>query len=210
MKGIARPFPDRGYYMGNPLETGGTSIQGSVAPAIRFLYEKGYFNNKTVLDYGAGKYGRNAEFLREQGLTVYAYDPYNGSSCDGYEIGCVSNSLPKEKFDIGFTSFVLNVVPIEIEKDIIADVEKVCKEVFHTTRNKDIFESIKNAVIRKNKLIMSYIENEYKYPVEDDTAILDLCYFGVQTASGFQRIPETEKLGYKLIKNTSGYKIYQK
>jgi hypothetical protein len=52
------------FYAGKPLETGGTSIAGGAAPPIKFLFAKGYIKpGMKVLDFGAGKYARNADFL---------------------------------------------------------------------------------------------------------------------------------------------------
>ena len=36
------------------------------------------------MDFGAGKFGRNADFLRANGIKCYAYDPYNGTNVDGW------------------------------------------------------------------------------------------------------------------------------
>lgn len=199
------------FYDGPPLESGGTSIKGKgAAPGIKDLYKMGMFlEGQKVLDYGAGKYARNADYLRDLGFTVYAYDPFNGSSVDGYEYGKVSNKLPNEKFDVAFTSFVLNVVPLYIEKDIVKECESMADKCLHITRNKDIFDKVQNALERVDKVILKYFRDVYKgndpLNVQEQ---YDLCCFGVQTSRGFQRIPTTETLGYNLIKDTSGYKVY--
>tara|TARA_R110000823_G_scaffold230090_4_gene357006 strand:+ start:921 stop:1553 length:633 start_codon:yes stop_codon:yes gene_type:complete len=200
---------ERSYYTGAPLETGGTSIQGNVSPAIAWISNSKLSPGKKVLDYGAGKYGRNAKYLRLMEWEVYAYDPFNGTDTDGWT--GVSNKLPKGKFDIGFTSFVLNVVPEHIETKLIQDVSKRVKEaVFHITRNMDIFDTVKKALHREDPLVTKFFLEEFD-PTGDlsDANILEFCYFGVQTSRGFQRIPELETKGFSLIKNTSGYKIYQ-
>ena len=204
----------RTYYTGQPLETGGTSIPGKAAPAIQKLYKQGMFDGDvTVLDYGAGKYGRNANFLRENGVNVYAYDPFNGTNVDGWT--GVSNKLPKKKFDIGFTSYVLNVVPVNVEEQIIADISHKVKHQVHITRNKDITVSIKKALARGDSTVTSFFEKEFGQsnvdPKEIDDETLEMfVHFGVQTSKGFQRIPELEDKGFKLVQNTSGYKVYRK
>ncbi len=212
---IMRQIQERRYYTGKPLETGGTSIAGNEAPGVRFLFQKGYFDSSyTILDYGAGKFARNADYLREKGMKVYAYDPFNGKpGADGWEIGKVSLNLPNIKFDIAFTSFVLNVVPFHIEEDILKDVRKYSGNEYHITRNKDIFVTIKSALLRKDPIVYNFYINEYggSPDIENitDEEIMDFCYFGVQTSRGFQRIPLLEEeRGYKLIKNTSAFKVY--
>jgi len=205
----------RGYYTGKPLERGGTSIQGKASPAVRWLFGKGYIKpTDKVLDYGAGKYGRNGLYLREQGCDVFCYDPFNGSGKDGWN--GVAATLPKERFDIAFTSFVLNVVPFKVERDIVREVSSVSKKSFHITRNIDIFDSVKKALIRKDKLVGAFFKNNFATDFEkdfyengtlDDEIIMEFCLYGVQTSRGFQRIPCLNDM--KLLKSTSGFKIYE-
>jgi len=212
-------FEARRVYKGKPLETGGTSIQGKAAPALRDLYKKGVFKEgDVILDYGAGKYGRNANFLREEGFKVYAYDPFNGKAVDGYE--GVSNKLPKgTKFDVAFTSFVLNVVPDKIENTIIKEIKRFSKKQFHITRNMDIFDSVKKALGRKDKLVSNFFLDEFANSQEEgayntdkltDKMILAFCEFGVQTSKGFQRIPFLDDKGFKQIRKTASYKVFEK
>ena len=208
---------ERRRYTGEPLETGGTSIQGNAAPALAALYKGGAFEGaRKVLDYGAGKYGRNANFLREQGIRVYAYDPFNGTNVDGWE--GVSNKLPRGKFDVGFTSFVTNVVPEYIEKQILDAVAKSARTQYHITRNMDIFAMVKKALARRDPLVTQFFLTEFAKPKEkkaleagtlDDATIMEFCEFGVQTRQGFQRIPTSEDLGLNLLRKTSGFKVYQ-
>ena len=196
-------------YDGEPLEIGKTSIYNKkVASGIEFLFNNGLLLGK-ILDYGAGRYGRNAEYLRGKGLTVYAYDPYNGTDCNGYEKDCVSNKLPEDHFDIGFTSYVLNVVPEYVKEDIINNVKSFCNKSYHIARNMDVFDSAKNSLKKKNKLLLNFIKNVYNQEVTTDDDIMNLCIFGYQTKNGFQRITKTEGFGFKIIKNTNGYKIYE-
>ena len=208
----------RRRYAGVPLEKGGTSIGGGAAPGIKILDRQGAFAGaKTILDYGAGKYGRNANYLREQGYKVYSYDPFNGKpKVDGWKE--VSQVLPRNKFDVGFTSFVLNVVPEYIEQKIISDVGGKTKKSYHITRNNDIFVMAKNALIRGEPTVTNFFINEFATPAEikalqkgtlTDKQIMDFCEFGVQTNRGFQRIPTSEKLGLNLIKTTANFKIYE-
>lgn len=207
------------YYTGQPLETGGTSTNfNAPAPAIKDLIKKSIIKpNHTVLDYGAGKYGRNANFLRNQNIKTYAYDPFNGYSDDGWNE--VAKSLPKQQFDVGFSSFVLNVVPKHIEDNIVADLESRAKTVVHIVRNSDVFNSVKKALLKKDKTVWSFFEKEF-VPVCDcyendeitDELVRKFTQFGVQTSRGFQRIPNLEDSGYTLAKGSlsSPYKVYIK
>ena len=205
-------------YTGDPLEKGGTSIKGQgAAPVIKNLANKGIFADKIILDYGAGKYGRNAEAIRETGARVFAYDPFHGSGGDGWS--SVAASLPNEKFDMAFTSYVLNVVPEKTEDQIIKEVESKSNKVFHITRNLDIFNSVKRALERKDRIVgeffLKHFANEqereaFEEGTLNDETILEFCKHGVQTSCGFQRIPELENKGYNLKQNTVGYKLYTK
>ena len=206
----------KGFYTGEPLETGGTSIQGDAAPALRIIASD-FKDGDKILDYGAGKYGRNAKYLRGNGYKVYAYDPYNGSDVDGWE--GVSKTVPSfERFDVVFTCFVLNVVSDKIEDSILNDTKKLGKQEFHITRNQDIFESVKKALSRKDKVVYNFFTKNFadKEDIEafesgnlSDDVIMAFCTYGVQTSRGFQRIPFLEDKGYTLMKKTSGFKIYR-
>lgn len=207
------------YYAKAPLETGGTSTNFSApAPAIKQLVSKGVIQpDHKVLDYGAGKYGRNANFLREQGIKTFAYDPFNGSGEEGWN--GVSTTLSGGGFDVAFTSYVLNVVPQHIEAQILQEISNKANRVVHIVRNRDVFDSVKKALLRKEKTVWNFFETEYlpnsKIAYNDeitDELVADLCRFGVQTSRGFQRICQLENYGYTLIKGsaTSPYKVYQK
>lgn len=204
------------YYTGVPLESGGTSIPGSAAPAVKWLVDSGLVEG-TVLDYGAGKYARNADFLRDRGFKTYAFDPFNFNGKEGWEQGAVSSILPKKKFDVAFSCFVLNVVPKKLEAEIIATTEGLAKKTIHITRNRDIFDMVKRALHKQDRTVWPFfVEHFWKGKDEPtitdltDDLIEDFCKHGVQTIKGFQRIPVLEQYGYELVRNTSGFKIYIK
>lgn len=196
-------------YKGEPLEEGGTSISGGVAPPVRQLFMSNDLNSDMkVLDYGAGKTGRNAKWLRDRGVKVYAYDPYNGTDDDGWN--AVSNKLPEDQFDVALSSYVLNVVPENIEDDIIENMNRYASKCYHITRNEDIFSSVKKALERKDKTVTSFYEDEFGGGPTSDANIMDFCLHGTKTSKGFQRIPRLEHKGFNLSKSTTGYKIYHK
>lgn len=210
---------EKRVYRGEPKEFGGTSIRSTgAAPSVKWLFESGIITKgMKVLDYGAGKYGRNAEYLKEQGCIVYAYDPYNGGSDDGWT--AVSSSLPESKdFDVVFSSYVLNVVPDNIEDQIIQEVENYSKNVIHITRNMDIYDTVKAALLRGNNEIYNFFISNYADEVlkEKITSksltkqdIIDFCVHGTVTSKGFQRIPQLEDKGYTPIKVDHKFKIYK-
>ncbi len=213
----------RRRYDGPPLEAGGTSIQGGAAPGLRWLENQGVFSGaKKILDYGAGKYGRNAEYLRSKGFKVYSYDPFNGKpGADGWSE--VSTKLPRAKFDVGFTSFVLNVVPEYIEQEIVGNVGKLSRDSYHLVRN-DIFPGIKKALMNKHPLVGQFFLDQFATPREaklyeagqlTDKIIFEFCQHGTPTTRGFQRNPTAEDYGLTVVYSkgrgiTGGdYKIYK-
>jgi hypothetical protein len=200
---------DLKVYQGEPLEEGGTSISAGVAPAVRHLFlQNDITDGMKVLDYGAGKTGRNAKWLRDRGVKVYTYDPYHGTDCDGWE--GVSNKLPDDTFDVGLSCFVLNVVPDNVEDEILKNMHGLAKRNIHVTRNKDIFTSFKKALERKDPTVTEFFEKEFGGGDLSDDNIMDFAMHGSKTSRGFQRIPKLENKGYNIDKSTEGYKIYSK
>lgn len=209
----------RRRYTGDPPETGGTSTKfDSPAPGLVYIEKSGALDQaKSILDYGAGRYSRNTNYLRQQGFRVYAYDPFSGEpGADGWTE--TTTKLPRSKFDIAFTAFVLNVVPEYVEKQIISGTRKSGRLSYHITRNMDIFGLVKRALLRGDPLITNWFMKEFATPAErkllqsgklTDHKILEFCQFGVRTSRGFQRIPTSEDLGLKLLKETMGWKLYQ-
>lgn len=196
-------------YRGEPLEEGGTSITSGVAPAVRHLFlQNDITDGMKVLDYGAGKTGRNAKWLRDRGAKVYCYDPHHGSDVDGWE--GVSNQLPNDEFDVAFSCFVLNVVPDNIEDDILKKMDGLAKRNIHITRNKDIRKSFKDALDRGDKHVTDFYNTEFGGGDMSETNLDDFAHHGSKTSKGFQRIPKLEHKGYSLDKSTDGFKIYSK
>jgi hypothetical protein len=199
-------------FIGDPLELGGTAISyAGVTPAVRYLFNDGYIaGGDDVLDYGAGN-GRNAHWLRNQNVNVYSYDPYNGTDCDGWE--GVSNIHPSSGFiyNVVLTSYVLNVVPENIEDEILALIEPLAISQLHITRNDDIFISLSNALERGDRAVTNFFVEKFggddEYNIEQ---IRKFAIFGSKTSRGFQRIPSLEDKGFKLIQKAYGHKIYYK
>jgi hypothetical protein len=104
------------------------------APAIRRLACRHLNPGDRILLYGAG-HGRNADWLRQDGYRVYAYDPYNGDDSNGWY--GVSDKLPSVRFTAIITCYVLNVVNPETEAFIRRDcLRRLTSDgrIFHIVR----------------------------------------------------------------------------
>jgi hypothetical protein len=132
-------------------------------------------------------------------------------------MGEVAGSLPSGKFDVAFSAYVLNVVPEHIERQILNQVSGKASKQYHATRNLDIFDTVKKALLRGDPLVSSFFLKEFASPEEaqalengtlSDETILEFCHYGVQISRGFQRIPVLEEKGYSLIKRNRGWKLY--
>jgi hypothetical protein len=189
-----------------------TSIKNNnPAKSLKWLYNSGAFKGK-IIDYGCGQVARNAEFLRSMGLKVYSYDLYWGESgVDGW-VG-ISKDLPNYMFDVGFTSFVLNVVNIIEEDNILQWMNSHCRKQYHITRNEDIIDMITKALERGDKTVVDFFKNRYGGDMSKKLTKADIenfAFFGTKTNKGFQRIPELQFKGYELIKLGIQDKIYEK
>ena len=210
-------------YKGPAIPSENTSRQGGASPAIKSLMGSAIQPGMRVLDYGAGKYARNADFLREQGVEVYAYDlPGNAGDGDGWGKGSVSSNLPPKspKFDVAFTAFVLNVVRCSDEKKIIQACRGLAKKTYHVTRNEELYQSVRDAVRDKRDPVWAFFKDVFAtkfHPAQDeikrgyitDDTIRQLCLFGVQTSRGFQRWPNSELNGLKKIRENQSFTVYE-
>jgi len=220
-------------FEGPPPEQGATSIKGdAVKPLldqVEGLIRSGVLTpgESTIVDYGAGKYSRNADALRKLGFAVYAYDLFNATGGSGWEMGSVTDVLPSEQFDLAFTSYVLNVVPDSTEDEILATTESLAPLVLHITRNKDVSTMLAGALQRyidgktdKNAtLVGNFFVDEFatstqleefeQHGVYEDT-VRELAEYGVPTSKGFQRIPILEDKGYAKVRDSSNFKAYTK
>ncbi|AUR85826.1 S-adenosyl-L-methionine-dependent methyltransferase [Vibrio phage 1.081.O._10N.286.52.C2] len=185
-----------------------TSINSKVNAGFLSAVASHFKPGSTVIDYGAGKYGRVAQALREQGFRVFAYDPYNGKAgADGWTD--VSKTLPNGiKFDHGFSSFVLNVVDYDVQAHIVKELESyVTGTKIHIVRGSDIVDTLVKVVTGKSKnpYVMGYVELHYpdllQKIVNGHGTKADakwLAQHGVATKlDSFQRWPDLSEMGYK-------------
>lgn len=216
MKGLVSGVYDGPQVPGNSKDTA-MSIT-TPAPGVRYLHKKlKVFDGGDImiLDYGAGN-GRNANYLRELGFTVYAYDRSHSSGKDGWE--GVSTTLPSEKFDVAFTSFVLNVVPFSTEKEIIKDLKGYAPESYHIVRNNDVRDQLKKSIAKGNKLIKDFYAEHLGAEIANSIFSMDLTKedydilsrYGYRTSKGLQRIPYSdEDFGLRKVRSESGFKIFK-
>ena len=208
----------RRRYRGIALETGGTSINAKVAPGVKWLKGKGYFKGaETILDFGAGKYDRNATWLRKKGFRVYSYDPYNGAGySDGWEN--VTMKLPTGHFDVAFSSYVLNVVPEHVEQNIVEKMARRADQSYHIVRE-DIFKVAKKALTGHCNTACQFFLDEFATEEEKemyhagkltDEIILRFCEHGFETRDGFQRKCTSEDYGLDVTYySRNRFKIYE-
>jgi len=201
-------------YAGPPLENGKTSIFGNHSPGIDYFINNGIFTKESkILDYGAGKYGRNTKYLKTKGFNATPVDKfnYNNQFCVLPE-----TFINRKYFDVSFTSYVLNVVPEYIEDEILNKMESLSGKQYHITRGNDLIKSLdvsqhtKNFTYRwilKNVSDLDYEMSMFKKGKASRKCLLKLARFGFATTRGFQRLVTLEDKGFKLI-SFNNYKIY--
>jgi hypothetical protein len=203
------------HYTGRALERGGTAtvFGNKSSPAVRQLIGRKHISpGMSILDYGAGPTGRNAEWLRERGFDVYAYDPYHGSDdANGWK-GVSNKMVPVlgngTHFDVFLTCFVINVIPYREQHKISAFARRIADKEIHITRNNDLIKSITNAYDRKDKYVYNFYLNEYPGTIFHRNDMYDFCVHGTRTSRGFQRLPLMEDDGYTLAKKEYGFRLY--
>lgn len=215
-------------YQGKPIERGGTSIRGrGAAPAVRWLVEKGLIKpGMKVLDYGAGKYARNADYLRKLGCKVYAYDPFNyNTTGSGYAMGAVTKRKPSGKFDVAFTCFVLNVIPDKKAKTVIRETRNFGDVQFHIVRDQKGLMKVAGKALRfetNNEHIRAWYYKHYRAifdPPEDceeagadEAVVRDFCRFGFQTDKDkWQRLVTEKSMrghGFKQLCRNESHALY--
>ena len=157
----------------------------SPSPAIKWLNKHVFSitNPETIMDFRAGRYCRNAEYLRSCGFKVYAYDPNHGSmEADPYN-GETPFKLPYcRNPDVVFTCFVLNTIESKEDfDDILTTCEyKSVMRTYHITRNKDLLKLGTEEEVRE----------------------------GVRTSKGFQRLIDLEPHGFEILHETRDYIIW--
>jgi hypothetical protein len=214
----------RCVYTGPAPSSKETSITANVSKFVQSVLQSYIEPGMRILDWGAGKVARVADLLRAQGHDVYAYDPYNGNGVDGRSIGAVSTFRPEDKFDVAFTSFVLNVVKEDVENQILAEIQLYADRVFHICRGRELAAQVERALIREDPLVVGFFKDFYGRCDPDALArfevggvgwlteadFLNFAAHGFITPKGFQRLPMLKGKGYPLVRETTNYKVYAK
>jgi len=201
------------------IETGGTAMHTKhSSPALKYLWKKGYISpSMTAIDFGAG-HGRNADWMRANGIPTYAYDPYTGTDCDGWT--GVSNKFPTRTADVLITIFVLNVLTRADELEVLEQVKQLAPVQFHIVRNRDL-EYMFSTALENHKQPYWSEYNELRfakfgshvYSGYGDVIPYDggaqMLYNGFKTNRGFQRLVDLEEHdGFMCIRETHGYKVF--
>jgi len=189
------------YYNGPEINSSKTArkFKNPVREVVELFKNGTVRPGDTVLDYGAG-YGRNAEYLRERGLTVYAYDPSADESVDGWT--SVSGKKPQQKFDVVLSTYVLNVVKKSIQDEILMEVENYGSVIIHIVRNDivDVVETLESGAMFQTFLKIWGCEKR------DNLSVAE---FGIPTRDGFQRlVKDVDMDGYTLLSRRRDNKVY--
>lgn len=174
----------------------------SPSPGVQWLWNHFYIDEgMECLDYGAG-HGRNAAWLRDRGVTVYAYDPNHGSDERGWS--GVSDTLPDSQFDFAFTSYVLNVLPKEVEGEVISDVRAYAPTQAHIVRGDELLDEVSKMFVNRNSHVqrswMEFKGDMIRFELED------FCRFGVHTGPGrYQRL---SRPNLSLVYSIKAWKVY--
>lgn len=200
------PPPDTTDKMKNP----GSAINVTVVPYIETLLTRAT-GPVYVFDFGAGQYARHANHLRAlfgDQVRVYAYDKYKANGKDPWRDGGVSNELPAgQRFDLVFSTYVLNVMTDEQEDRELAKAESLGGWQVHVVRD-DLRSEIRRWLRDgKHPQVVDWFLNEFATPEEQqefyDTegyiskeTLTEFVCFGYPTANGFQRQPNLEPKGY--------------
>lgn len=96
---------------------------GTIRAVVPLFIEKNIDNDKTILDFGAGKGATSTKYLLSKGFNVTAYDFWCG---DGDEL--LDRYALDKQYDVVFASNVINVQSSkEMLKETLMQIYKVTK-----------------------------------------------------------------------------------
>lgn len=212
-------------YTGPAPSSKKTSIDRNVSPFVQKKLKQYVKPGDRILDWGAGKIARVADLLRAEGYEVYAYDPEWGTGTEGWGMGSIASVPPpkSEKFDVAFTSYVLNVVTEDVERQILTQLRPYARKIFHITRGLHLVDQVKAALIKGNdRKLINFFRTHYgacdpkalaRFEAKGGAGLTeeDFFYFaafGFPTRYGFQRLPMLEEKGVSLLKANKSVKVY--
>jgi hypothetical protein len=141
--------------------------------------------------------------LRARGVEVYGYDPHHPQGESGWS--GVSDALPTERFDIAFTSYVLCVLPKDVEGEVISDIRSYAPTCTHIVRGDELLDAVEEMYHSGNSHVWRSW-NEFggdvlKYELKD------FCRAGVHTGPDrYQRL--SRPAGLSLVHSTKAWKVY--
>lgn len=169
--------------------------RNKLAQPIEDWIAKGYFDNcNTILDFGAGR-GDNVRLLQERlGDTkqVFGYEPHPHSPNPKI---ISSYSLLDSHYDCVYSTFVLNVVPKDIQDKIVSQMVHKSSKIVIATRD-DLLNEMKKMT---------------NYKGMDKKELYDIAIQGYMTGKDrYQRLV-TDIPGFKEVGSKKGkYRIFVK
>jgi hypothetical protein len=166
-----------------------------LALPIKDWLKNNYFEGfKTILDFGAGR-GDNVVFLQESlgsDVLVTGYEPHP-HSINPLIVSKYEDLEPS--YDCIYSTFVLNVVPKEIQDEIVSQIKKKSSNILIATRD-DIIPEMK-----KMKRFIGKSEEE----------LLSIALEGFQTGKDSMQRLVTEIPGFKELNRVNGkYRVFVK
>lgn len=110
-----------------------------------------------VLDYGAGRYDKGVQFLRDQGAEAWAYDPYNRPSTENRE---AIDRLRHGVIDIALCANVLNVINCPHARlNVITDMALAKQAAYFSVHegDKSSIERQTNRGYQRNMRVQHYL-----------------------------------------------------
>ena len=141
--------PYRSIFESQDISSKTTAIKRSklALPIIDWL-KAGYFDGcETILDFGAGR-GDNVKFLQDSlgsDVLVTGYEPHP-HSINPLIVSKYENLEPS--YDCIYSTFVLNVVPKDIQDSIVSQMKKKSSRILIATRDDLINEMRKMEVYK--------------------------------------------------------------
>jgi len=134
------------------MNSGRTAItRKSLSAPMKILLRQSRLINGTVLDFGCGK-GLDQRFLRDHGIFVDNFDPN------------FFPEMPTGKYVTVTCNYVLNVVDLETEKDIINSVgRKLCRggTAYFSVR-RDLKEDRVSSINTTQRIVVLNATSTYK------------------------------------------------
>ncbi len=117
----------------------------------RWLFKNGMIQGR-ILDYGCG-FGTDVKFLQKEGVDIDGYDNYH------------ANTYPEGKFDIIICNYVLNVLLMDEQTEVLMHVSELLKpggKAFFTVRRDLKFEGFRTHKIHRKPTYQCNVKLPFK------------------------------------------------